>query len=392
MKLLPLSLLIGALTSVASAQISVVAADSFDYPISGSFHGLGTGVGWSNTWFVTGAANDEMAVFDNTTTPMLPLADAVGGHIGHINTWGSAFRQFDLAAHSDLVEPVSGRFGADDTTMWFSYTAQRFQGMPQEHFGGLSFYHAGAGEIFFLGSTWDSIEWGIGGNGGPNVTVAGSDDAVAARLVYRIDFAAGQERVRLYLNPTSDYPTGVADVDEFTNDFNFDEIRLSGGGNNNDMFFFDNLVVAKGEPSANPGTNYCSANANSTGVAAEMSAAGSTTVAANNLTITAGMMPTNAFGFFITSQTQGFVANPGGSSGNLCIGGSIGRYVGPGQIQNSGSAGSISIMLDLANMPQPTGSVSVLQGDTWNFQAWFRDVGMSGPTSNFTDGLQIDFL
>jgi hypothetical protein len=36
--------------------------------------------------------------------------------------------------------------------------------------------------------------------------------------------------------------------------------------------------------------------------------------------------------------------------------------------------------------------VAVNVGDTWNFQAWYRDSdGMGGATSNFTDGLSIDF-
>ncbi len=36
------------------------------------------------------------------------------------------------------------------------------------------------------------------------------------------------------------------------------------------------------------------------------------------------------------STVGGFVASPNGSQGNLCLAGSIGRYVGAGQIQNSG--------------------------------------------------------
>jgi hypothetical protein len=32
--------------------------------------------------------------------------------------------------------------------------------------------------------------------------------------------------------------------------------------------------------------------------------------------------------------------------------------------------------------------VAVLPGDTWNFQAWYRDVG---GTNNSTDGVEITF-
>ncbi|MGD2017245.1 MAG: hypothetical protein PVJ89_03965 [Planctomycetota bacterium] len=140
-----------------------------------------------------------------------------------------------------------------------------------------------------------------------------------------------------------------------------------------------------------PGTNYCAANNNSTGSPASMSASGSNSVSANDLVLEANDLPINSFGFFLTSQTQGFVANPGGSEGNLCLGGAIGRYVGPGQIQNSGATGMISLAIDNTQVPQPTGFAAVAAGDTWNFQLWHRDSSGGSPTSNFTDGYEITF-
>jgi hypothetical protein len=143
---------------------------------------------------------------------------------------------------------------------------------------------------------------------------------------------------------------------------------------------------------ASPGTNYCGpAVLNSTGNPGEISATGSATVAANNLTLEASSLPLNAFGFFLTSQVQGLVPQPGGSLGVLCLGGSIGRYVGPGQIQNSGAAGSFGLALDLTQTPTPTGTVSVAAGETWNFQAWHRDSVGGVAVSNFTDGLSVLF-
>ena len=137
--------------------------------------------------------------------------------------------------------------------------------------------------------------------------------------------------------------------------------------------------------------NYCQANPNSTGLHGVISGAGSSLAADNDLTLTASQLPTSSFGFFITSQTQGFVANPSGSAGNLCVTGSIGRYVGAGQIQNSGAAGSFSLTLDLTQTPQPLGFTAVMAGDTWNYQAWFRDSVAGVPTSNFTDAVTADF-
>ncbi|MEM6570143.1 MAG: hypothetical protein AAF957_17160, partial [Planctomycetota bacterium] len=139
------------------------------------------------------------------------------------------------------------------------------------------------------------------------------------------------------------------------------------------------------------GDNYCMANPNSTGAMGSISAIGSPSAAANNLTLTASSLPNQSFGYFLTSMMQGFVPNPAGSAGNLCLGGQVGRYVGAGQIQNTGVAGEFSLTLDLTQTPQPNGLVSIQAGETWNFTAWHRDTSAMGPTSNFTDGLEIAF-
>jgi hypothetical protein len=140
------------------------------------------------------------------------------------------------------------------------------------------------------------------------------------------------------------------------------------------------------------GTAYCTANNNSTGGPGVLSANGTPLVASNDLTLEASSLPNNSFGFFLASLDSGFIANPGGSSGNLCLGGSIGRYVGPGQIKNAGTTGAFSLALDLTQVPQPTGFVAIAAGETWRFQAWHRDAIGGSTTSNFTNGLEIDFL
>lgn len=139
------------------------------------------------------------------------------------------------------------------------------------------------------------------------------------------------------------------------------------------------------------GESYCNANPNSTGGTGEVSATGSAAVADNDVTLAASGLPPNVFGFFLTSETRGFVANPGNSEGNVCLGGAIGRYAGPGQILPSGPDGTFSLVLDLTQTPQPTGTVAIGAGESWNFQAWYRDTGAFGPTLNFTDALEITF-
>ena len=381
------------LASSAAAQVSVVATETFEYPFPGPLFDQDGGVGWENPWWVSGAINDDVGLFDSTAMPPFALDDGVGVYAGQVVERGEAYRKPDVFPHPDISG--GGLFGIDDTTMWFSFSTVAFQSAPGEHFGGLALIEQGVGEKLFIGSPWDTNEWGIddeGPNGPPASTIAGTDDTVPARLVCRIDFMPGMERLRLWVNPAVDYPTTTADLDEMIADCLFNEIRISSGGNNDDKYYFDNLVIAKGDPDGSVGTNYCGPGVpNSTGASGEIAALGSPSIAANQLTLEATDLPNQAFGFFLTSQTQALIANPGGSQGNLCLGGAIGRYVGPGQIQNTGTAGSFSLGLDLTMIPQPTGFVSAQVGEAWNFQAWHRDAVGGSATSNFTDATEVTF-
>lgn len=121
-----------------------------------------------------------------------------------------------------------------------------------------------------------------------------------------------------------------------------------------------------------------------------MTAVGSTVAADNSLSLMASCLPPNQFGMVLTSRDQAFIpAASVGSNGNLCLGGSIGRFTAPSQIKSSGSSGRFSLAIDLTAIPQGAGTVAVVPGETWNFQAWYRDGGGAG--SNFTTGLEVAF-
>ena len=98
-------------------------------------------------------------------------------------------------------------------------------------------------------------------------------------------------------------------------------------------------------------------------------------------------LPVNRFGYFLVSATQDFVPNPGGSQGIPCLGGNIGRYA--QDVMNSGASGTFSLKLNLQSLPSSPPS-AVASGETWNFQAWFRDVNPT-QTSNFTDAVAVFF-
>ncbi|MEZ6013988.1 MAG: LamG domain-containing protein [Planctomycetota bacterium] len=229
--------------------------------------------------------------------------------------------------------------------------------------------------------------------------IAVTFDAAFVASFYVDGVLVGQVAGAAPSNPpamTNRYLIGVLDPTAGTTpewyDGRIDDVQLYGGvlSAADVQYLFQNPGDAIG---STLGTQYCTpAVPNTSGGPANTSVSGSISVAANNLTLECTGMPNNAFGFFLTSRSQGMIAGPGGSQGVLCLGGSIGRYVAPGQIKNSGGSGQISLTVNLTQHPTPNGLVQVLAGDTWNFTAWFRDSVGGSATSNFSDGLAVTFL
>ncbi len=143
------------------------------------------------------------------------------------------------------------------------------------------------------------------------------------------------------------------------------------------------------------GTNYCPSTPNSTGVMTELTASGSDVALDDNVCLLATNLVPGAVGFFITSETQGFVMNPGGSNGNLCVVGEVGRFLqNIQQFKTADAAGTMSLDTSigewsLTNIPTavPPLFYSATAGMTTNFQLWHRDIG----GSNFSNGLSISW-
>jgi len=173
---------------------------------------------------------------------------------------------------------------------------------------------------------------------------------------------------------TADSPTDTVDSTEFIALITTDIARI----------IIDSAVSTPADNDL--GTPYCNpAVANSSGFPAEIFINGSDVVLDNDITLSATGMPTNQFGYFIASQTQGFVAEPGCCSvGNLCVVGTIARF--QAQVQSTGGSGEFSIEADISQMPTFP-ATAVMAGETWNFQTWYRD----GGTSNFSDARSVLF-
>jgi hypothetical protein len=136
-------------------------------------------------------------------------------------------------------------------------------------------------------------------------------------------------------------------------------------------------------------TDYCSGAPNSTGLASALEAR-DFDLLGRTMRLAAAQLPLQASAYSLASQAPGLVVHPGGSMGNLCLGGAIGRRVG-GAVLSTGTTGTVLEDVDLDLMPTPTGTIAVLPGDTWHFQVWHRDSVGGNATSNFTGALRLQF-
>jgi hypothetical protein len=146
------------------------------------------------------------------------------------------------------------------------------------------------------------------------------------------------------------------------------------------------LIIAINSSSI--GTTICAQSIpNTLGVFAHITAAGSDLAAAGEFELTASDLPNNSFGYFLVGTQVGLVATP---IGEVCVGGNIGRFVGPGQIMNTGSNGSYTLTIVGPFPGNP--ATAIASGSTYVFQSWNREPFLNPPTnSRLSDAVSILF-
>jgi len=132
-----------------------------------------------------------------------------------------------------------------------------------------------------------------------------------------------------------------------------------------------------------PPTNYCTGAPNSVGAGSQMLWSGSTSYAANNMTLFAANGPSGQAGLFYYGPNQISVAF---GEGIRCVGGATDRLNPP---VFSDVFGQWTRPLNFLGTPMNAGSGLVLPGTTFNTQCWYRDPA-GGPSGfNLSDGLSV---
>ncbi|MDA8959592.1 FG-GAP-like repeat-containing protein, partial [bacterium] len=134
-----------------------------------------------------------------------------------------------------------------------------------------------------------------------------------------------------------------------------------------------------------------------------INASGSDLVSSNTMTLHLTGAESGQMGYFINSylggNSPGTPINPGGTvGGQVCISGTdviYGRHVRTGELFTTDGTGAASLPLDLTDLSNPRDgnqwpnaySTSVLAGETWYWQAWYRVTG----GSEFSDAIGVTF-
>lgn len=331
--------------------------------------------GYTKVDALTGQAHWSLAGVQSLT-----VGDAAGDSLGHT-----------YIVHGEYVTnggTVVRKLDGQGSTLWsraFASSGFRVELDPTEHAVVSGFPSAGAaGAAFFEVDPSGALVWA-------NLDADGPQNLLLhAQMVV-------DERGSAYLAAGTLFAMAVCKVDDAGNSVFTATLPPGSGAHALALGRSSQCVVVVGGATArllDPdvlGSAYCGpAIPNSTGVGATLSARGSSRVAWNDVTLEARSLPLNATAFFLASQSQGSVVGPGGSQGRLCLGGAIGRFVGPGQVQSSGSQGSALLRLELSQLPTPTGPTAAVAGATWNFQCWYRDLNPSA-TSNLSAALALTF-
>jgi len=145
-------------------------------------------------------------------------------------------------------------------------------------------------------------------------------------------------------------------------------------------------LVTEG-PGAPVGTPFCPVVPNTTGRGGVLAATGSSRASDNVLRLSAHDLPEVSSVLYLVSPIQDFVPGAGGSQGNLCLASPTGRYV--TQVDWTSSVGFSEQRFDLTRIPQANTLVAASAGETWHWQAWYRDTVGGAPTSNFTNGVRV---
>ena len=219
-------------------------------------------------------------------------------------------------------------------------------------------------------------------------------------LAFVVDHAANQtelfeDGVSVHVFPYAPHLSGLVGLGQWFDVVNGNHVDLLTGTIHGVAVYDTALPGSEIETHANAfhgagsvGASYCGpAVANSTGAPATIVATGSANVVDNFMTLEVSGLPTNVFGMCLAGLSQGNTPSVGGGQGTLCITPPLAMMT--THVMSSGGSGSFQVPFDMTQVTVPGWGLPG-PGQTWYFQAWYRDQNPLH-TTNMTDGYFVMF-
>lgn len=126
---------------------------------------------------------------------------------------------------------------------------------------------------------------------------------------------------------------------------------------------------------------YCVGAPNTTGLGGAISYTGTTSIAANNLTMVCSQLPSNSLGLFYYGATE--VQQVFGN-GFRCVGGQVFRL----PIRQTNASGVATLAINYSTLPS---AGPITPSSTWKWQFWYRNPAAGGSLFNLSNALSITF-
>ncbi|MEZ6133008.1 MAG: DUF4347 domain-containing protein [Planctomycetaceae bacterium] len=175
------------LQSEWTSLLALNAYESFDYS-AGTLEAANGGTGFANGWTRTGGTSADVISTGLTGPAGLPADQGGAAEMGTVLVFSQS-------------RDLNTTLGADGTTVWFSFLLQ-----PDGTTGGLSLVIGdgdGATNTVNIGTSGNDFLVGPDGNGSGSKITGAVVSGQTYFLVVQVDFAAGNDTVTLYLDPTA---------------------------------------------------------------------------------------------------------------------------------------------------------------------------------------------
>ncbi|HEV8268689.1 MAG TPA: hypothetical protein VGR00_10660, partial [Thermoanaerobaculia bacterium] len=198
------------------ARGTVIATEAFAYASGTRLTGTAGGTGWSSPWLGSPLNSSDNAIGSGGLSyPGLP---ASGNRLTTVGGDVRSFRKIDTNAPGlGSIVDSNGNLGRDGTTIWIGFLARLASGGNSGN-GGIHLYDGlgnlatdplgdkSAHERIFMGDRNSAGVWCLerttgGAPGGGNWDSTVPVDGTLHYLVYRLDFRAGTEEIRLFVDP-----------------------------------------------------------------------------------------------------------------------------------------------------------------------------------------------